>query len=108
MAALVDAYVDRMFGCDPGAEDILVYRAAMAGQCNALDLVMGLCTGRPGLGVTTEAVPVPIESYGALGLEDFMVSLYNNSSVQRVMMVLPEGTRRDMLAVLAEAIAALD
>ena len=37
-----------------------------------------------------------------------MVSLYNDHSVPRLLLALPDGGRRDMLEVLEEAIAALE
>jgi len=49
---------------------------------------------------------VPLGDYGKLGVEDFMVSLYNGHTVQRVL--IAEGTARcDVHAVLAEALKAL-
>ncbi|WP_186767180.1 hypothetical protein [Devosia ginsengisoli] len=107
VAALIDAFADRMFAVE-GAEDILAYRAELAAAHPALGLVMALCAGRDGMAVVTEAVAVPIADYGALGVEDFMVSLYNDHSVQRLRLALPDGERRDMLVVLGEAIAGLD
>jgi hypothetical protein len=62
---------------------------------------MALCSGRVRL--VTEAVAVPIADYGALAVEDFMVSLYNDHSVQRLRL-----NGSDMMKTLAEAIAALD
>lgn len=107
VAALVDAFVDRRFAAE-AAGDILAYRAELAAKRPELGLVMALCAGREGMAVVTEAVAVPIADYGTLGVEDFMVSLYNDHSVQRLQLVLPDGERRDMLAVLGEAIAGLD
>ncbi len=106
VAALIDAFVDRMFAAG-AADDILAYRAELATAQPALGLIMALCAARDGIGLVTEAVTVPIADYGALGVEDFMVSLYNDHSVQRLRLVLPDGGRRDMLAVLEEAIAGL-
>ena len=105
-AALIDAYVDRMFASAPGVDDILEFRAGMAAASPALGQIMALCSGQGRL--VTEAVAVPIEDYGALGIEDFMVSLYNDHSVQKLRLVLPDDTRRDMLDVLREAMIALD
>lgn len=107
VAALVDAYVDRLFTADVEAEDILAYRKDMAAAWPALGLIMALCAGRGGIDVATEAVVVPVADYGALPLEDFMVSLYNDHSVQRLRLVLPDGERRDLLETLGEAIATL-
>ena len=58
--------------------------------------------------LVTEAVTVPIADYGSLSIEDFMVSLYNDHTVQRLRLALPDGTRVDMLETLREAMAALD
>ena len=107
VAALVDAFVDRKFAAE-AADDILAYRAELAAKRPALGLVMALCAGRDGVAVVTEAVTVPIADYGKLGVEDFMVSLYDDHSVQRLQLVLPDGERRNMLAVLEEAVAGLD
>ncbi len=108
MAALVDAYVDRLFAVDTAADDILVYRAEATARSSALGQVMALCAGTAGFAVVTEAVVVPLTDYGTLGVEDFMVSLYNDHSVQRLLLVLPDRSKRNMLEVLSEAIAALD
>jgi hypothetical protein len=101
VAALVDAYVDRLFSADGEAGDILEYRSRVATQSPALGSIMALCSGRVRL--VTEAVAVPIADYGALAVEDFMVSLYNDHSVQRLRL-----NGSDMMKTLAEAIAALD
>ena len=106
VAALVDAYVDRLFGATPDAEDILAFRAGVATQFTALGHIMALCAGRAHL--VTKAVVVPIADYGALAVEDFMVSLYNDHSVQRLRLIHPDGSGADMLETLVEAIAALD
>lgn len=108
VAALADAYVDRLFDADPTVDDILVYRAEAAARSPALGQVMALCAGDTGFAVVTEAVVVPLAEYGSLGVEDFMVSLYNDHSVQRLRLTLPDGGRSDMLDVLEKAIAALE
>lgn len=103
---LIDAQVDRLFA-ERGEQDILVFRAALGASSPALGLVMALCSEQAGVELVTEAVGVPLADYGKLGVEDFMVSLYNDHSVQRLRIVLPDGERRDMLAVLAEAMVEL-
>lgn len=108
VAALVDAYVDRLFTADPEAEDILQFRTGMGQRSEALRLVMALCGQRDGSRLVTEAVAVPIADYGSLAVEDFMVSLYNDHSIQRLRLVTPDGARSDMMAVLDAAIAGLD
>lgn len=107
VAALVDAYVDRLFAAMPGAEDILAFRAAMAAGSPALGAIMALC-GQNGVQLATEAVAVPIADYGALGVEDFMVSLYNDHTVQRLVLVMADGSRHNMIDTIAAAIGAID
>lgn len=107
VAMLIDAYVDRMFAALPEAGDILEYRAKVAATSPALRLVMALCSRRHGVDLVTEAVQVPIADYGKLSEADFMVSLYNDHSVQRVRIVGADGERRDMHEVLREAMEAL-
>ncbi len=108
VAMLVDAYVDRMFAAVPGADDILEFRAAASAKSVALGRIMALCAQQAGVRLVTEAVTIPIAEYGALPVEDFMVSLYNDHTVQRLRLVLPDGTRIDMIETLREAMAALD
>ena len=106
VAALIDAYADRLFAAAAEAEDILAFRAALA-AVPAIGLVFDVCAQRlDGPRLVIEAVKVPIADYGVLPVEDFMVSLYNDHSVQRVMIVLPDGGRRLAHQVLAEAIEA--
>lgn len=105
---LADAYVDRLFEADPAADDILEFRDGLARKSTALGLVMGLAAGQPdGPRLVTEAVEVPVADYPDLPLEDFMVSLYNDRTVQRVLIAPPDGTRRPAHAVIGEAIEAL-
>lgn len=104
-ALLADAYADRLFTANPEADDLLEFRAALAAKSPALRHVFDLAASR--LQLVTEAVQVPIAEYHKLSVEDFMVSLYNNHSVQRVRIALPDGTRLPVHAVLAEAIAFL-
>lgn len=101
-AMLCDAYADRLM---PAGGDILAFRAEMAAGSAALGLIFDLCAGRARL--TTEAVEVPIADYPKLCVEDFMVSLYNDHTVQRVRIVAADGTRHDVHEVLAEAVTAL-
>lgn len=106
-AYLVDAFVDRLFAAraEP-AGDILVFRAGIASAHPPLGLVLDLVAGRAELLI--EAVEVPLADYGKLSVEDFMVSLYNGHTVQRVRLVTADGQREDVHAALAAALAALD
>jgi hypothetical protein len=106
-ALLVDAAADALFAARHRGrgEDILAFRAGLAAQCAALGLVFGVA-GRT-LQLVTEAVEVPVRAYPKLGVEDFMVSLYNGQTVPRVRVALPDGGRADVHEVLAAAAAFL-
>lgn len=106
-AYLVDAFVDRLFAAraEP-AGDILAFRAEMAETHPPLALVLDLVAGH--IEMKLEAVEVPLADYDKLRVEDFMVSLYNQHSVQRLRLATPDGGGEDVHAVLAAAVAALD
>jgi hypothetical protein len=109
VAMLIDAYADRMFSAQAESDDILAFRARLAAESPALALVFEICVLRPeGTRLGIETVDVPLADYGTLGVEDFMVSLYNGHKVQRLRITSPDGQRQDAHAVLAEAIEALD
>lgn len=105
-AYLIDTFVDRLFAAraEP-AGDILAFRADIAAAHSSLGLVLDLAAGRAELSL--DAVEVPLSDYGELSVEDFMVSLYNQHSVQRLRIALPDGGRAEVHVVLAAAIAAL-
>lgn len=105
-AYLVDAYADRLFAAaaEPAA-DVLEFRAGLADTHPALATIFELVAGRAQL--VTEAVEVPLADYGKLGVEDFMVSLYNGHTVQRLRVVGPDDSRLDVHEVLAKAVKAL-
>lgn len=105
---LADAYADRLFAAQDATDDILVFRERLAAPSPELALVFALAAMREGgARLVTEAVAVPIEDYGRLTVEDFMVSLYNGHTVQRVRVALPDGGRRDVHEVLAAAVSRL-
>ena len=106
VAGLIDAYVDRLFAADGAADDILEFRADVALRSPALGQIMALCAGRAQLVI--EAVTVPLDDYGALAVEDFMVSLYNDHSVQRLRLIAADGHPQDLLETLEAAVAALE
>jgi len=105
-AYLVDAFADRLFEAraEPAA-DVLEFRADLGIQHPALGLLFDLVAGRAELVI--EAEEVPIADYGRLNVEDFMVSLYNGHTVQRVRIATADGGREDVHAVLAAATDAL-
>lgn len=106
-ALLIDQAADALFAAKLGGrgEDILAFRESLATQSEPLALVFALASRQ--LDLVTEAVEVPVRDYPNLGVEDFMVSLYNNRTVQRVRVALPDGGRRDVHEVLAAALAFL-
>jgi hypothetical protein len=91
VCALCDAYADRLFGEQGETDDILEFRRMLASHSPELGLCFAVVRGDARL--VTEAVHVPLSEYGQLRVEDFMVSLYNDHSVQRVRIVLADGTR---------------
>lgn len=104
-ALLADAYADRLFGAQDDTGDILAFRSALVARSVALAQLFALVRGEAQL--VTEAVKVPLEEYGQLRVEDFMVSLYNDNTVQRVRMVLPDGQRVLAHPVVGSAVAFL-
>lgn len=105
---LADAFADHRFAAEAAGGDVLAYRADFAARSEALALMFSIAAHRPdGAQLVTEAVTIPIAEYGGLGVEDFMVSLYNSHTVQRVRIVTPDGARHDVHEVLAEALVAL-
>jgi hypothetical protein len=101
---LVDAAADGLAGAD---DDVLAVRAGLAATSPALALVFELAAMREGgARLVTEAVAVPLSEYGTLRVEDFMVSLYNQHTVQRVRIARGDA-RWDVHEVLREAVAAL-
>jgi hypothetical protein len=100
VASLADAFIDRL--ADTG--DILVFRAA-ATKSPGLKMIAALCSGEAQLRI--DAVQVPLAHYGSLSVEDFMVSLYNNHSVQRLMLVLGDDIA-EALPIFGAAMTELD
>jgi hypothetical protein len=105
VAQLIDAYGDRLFGAQDETDDILVFRDLLAARSPELAKVFALCRGEARL--MTSAMEVPLAEYHKLEVEDFMVSLYNQHTVQRVFLVTPDGSRELVHGVLMEAIAAV-
>jgi hypothetical protein len=105
VAMLADAYADRQFREQDATDDIQAFRAGLAAQSEALGRCFTLVRGE--LRLVTEAVEVPLADYGTLRVEDFMVSLYNQNTVQRVRIVLPDGSRLMGHEVVREAVGFL-
>lgn len=105
-AYLIDAQLDRLFAAEgEPAGDILAFRSAFCAQHPAVALVADLVAGPAELVI--DAVEVPASEYDQLSVEDFMVSLYNRYTVQRVRLVTPDGNRVGIHEILARAVADL-
>lgn len=108
VASLIDAYADRLFAADDTADDILVFRSALVDETPVLDPIFALCSQRPdGPRLVLSPTEVPLSQYTQLGVADFMVSLYNNHTVQRVQFAYPDGTQLDAQTILGAAIERL-
>jgi hypothetical protein len=84
VVALIDSYVDRLFG-DSGEEDVLEFRRQVASDCPTLGLVMDIAghqVAAPTMVLSSRAVP--LDRYDSLVLEDFMISVYNDHTVQEL------------------------
>lgn len=107
VVALADSVVDRLFTLSE-VTDILEFRRSLGTTFPALGLVMNIAAHGPGAPqVVVANCPVPIESYGELAVEDFMISLYNDHEVQRLVVRTPGAAELPALAVLSEAVEAL-
>lgn len=112
-AVLVDALADRVFEATRGApqavrgaEDLPQYRRRLAEESAALGILAQFTAMGPDAPrLEMASWPVPDTELAALGIEDFMVSLYNGQQVQRVVFAWPDGRRRLAHEVLAEALA---
>ena len=113
VAVLLDRFADRVFAAYRTqapervffAEDVLAYRDAIADRSPALAAIFNLCALRPeGPVLKVVAVEVPIADYPQLPIEDYMVSLYNKNTVQRVVIASPDGTLTLAHGVLGEAV----
>jgi hypothetical protein len=116
VAVLLDNFCDQAFdalrGSQPvrvfDAEDVLGFRQRLRAEEPALGPIFDLCASQPG-GPRLEirAVAVPIEKYGTLSIEDYMVSLYNDNTVQRVVIAAQDWPILVAHEVLGKAIAYL-
>ena len=112
VAVLLDHFADRVFTQFRdmpervfGAEDVLAWRAMLAARSEPLALVADLASGqRDGAILRVDAITVPIADYPALAVEDYMVSLYNQNSVQRVVIVRGDGSTALAHEILASAL----
>ena len=101
LTLLVDGAIEA--GDDPLAQ------RALAGTHPALATVMELAAMREeGPRLVLEAVRVTATDAAGLREADYMVSLYNGATVQRVRIAWTDGRREDALVVLRQAVAALE
>lgn len=109
VALLIDAAVDRLFAARAAASaDLLSFREEVGSRSPAIAEIMALAALRPdGPHLVVAAVEVPIAEYGRLSTADFMVSLYNDHTVQRVLLVRADGTQSEIHPLLAAAMAEL-
>jgi hypothetical protein len=92
-----------------GAEDLPAYRALLRQHFPALGTLFDLCAFRPGgPRLLIKTVEVPLADYPRLSVEDFMVSLYNRHTVQRVMLVGADGTQTLAHVLLGDAVKAAE
>ena len=111
VAVLLDHFADRVFAQFrtgmpdfwPAADDLPAWRGKLASNSTALAAIFALGSGQAQLRI--DSIEVPIADYPALSVEDFMVSLYNGNTVQRVMLVGPGGTPVLVHDVLAAGLA---
>ena len=100
-AALIDDLAGRAFTAwhhDPelvfGTEDAPAFRRALRGASEAIGLIADLCGMRPDAPrLVAKAIALTAADYPLLAVEDYMVSVYNAGTVQRVVMVGPTGER---------------
>lgn len=113
VVVLLDQFADRVFAAHRAqgpekvlfAEDVLAYRAALADRSPALAAIFSLCALKPeGPVLQVVAIDVPIADYPQLPVEDYMVSLYNKNTVQRVVIASPDGRQTPAHGVLAAAL----
>jgi hypothetical protein len=112
VAVLIDHLPDRLrqacteAGQPPpgGAPDLPAYRAQLRSGSPALAEVFALVAMEPD-GPRLQLLPmaVPPDAVAALPVEDFMVSLYNNHHVQRLMLTTPTGAAPALDRIAAAA-----
>jgi hypothetical protein len=105
-ALLLDAAIDALFEAS-GQDDVLAFRSNLELRHAELKPILDLAAMEDTT-LVLEPVEIAIGDYPALGVEDFMISLYNGRIVPRVLIVSPQGARIDVHEALASALAALE
>jgi hypothetical protein len=116
LMTLIDKFADRVFFArrerhpdrvveveGRTIEDGVAWRDFLRHECPALGAIFDLCAVPPTAALEVRAVEMPIPDYPELSTADFMVSLYNGNSVQRVLLVLPDGDTRLAREVIGAA-----
>ncbi len=104
LALLIDAQIDRRM-----TGDALTYRSNLSYRSPPLGFVMELAAMREGgVQLVLEPVTISAEEAATLREADYMVSLYNKATVQRIRFAWKDGRREDALTVLRAAVAALE
>lgn len=99
LALLIDRAVD-----ESSSGDLLRHRRQVAtGDLATVMMVAAMKDDGPRLVVDA----VPLEDPTAVSEADYMVSVYNGGTVQRVQIAWPDGRREDALPVLRGAAAAV-
>lgn len=87
-----------------GAPDLPAYRATLRSRSPALALLFDLVAMQPqGPGLELRLETVPSQAVGDLPVEEFMISLYNDHQVQRLMITRPDRSVSLAHELLAEA-----
>ena len=106
-AMLLVLLLDEAIGA--GADDPLARRAEVAAAHPALATVMELAAMREtGPRLVLEPVAVDAAEAAALREADYMVSLYNGATVQRLRIAWADARRADALDLLRQAAPALE
>lgn len=104
---LLDTLVEELASRD--GQDPLKVRGTIAHRSPDLRLVLEIAAHRGGgPGLVVEEVGVPLTEYETLSTAEFMISLYNEHTVPRLLVALTDGTRTDARAVLHGAVAAVE
>ena len=104
-AMLLALLIDDAIG--EGADDPLAARAAVTHPALATVMELAAMVDN-GPRLVLEAVTVTAAEAATLREADYMVSLYNAATVQRVRIAWPDGRRADALVLLRQAVAALE
>ena len=89
-----------------GAEDVIAYRDLLSAASPAYAAIAALAAGLDGSPVLArEMVPIADLDAGRLLFADWMITAYNQHEVPTVVIAWPDGRRRQLHPVLAEAAA---